>query len=224
MIGSFASLSPRLQDEGLETIFSRSKWIQIVLKQIATGDFDGSNIGPNRIAFLRTHPNDAIRTEANSIFKSNLLARRDDIVAKYRDALELKGDVERGRIVFRKNCSTCHRLENHGHQIGKDLRSIRNKGAEAILVNVLDPNREVDPAYVNYTAITTKGRTISGIIAEESATSVTLKRAENTTDTLLRIDIDELKSTRQSIMPEGLEKQINKQQMADLIHYLMSQK
>ncbi|MFT7642251.1 MAG: putative heme-binding domain-containing protein, partial [Pirellulaceae bacterium] len=107
---------------------------------------------------------------------------------------------------------------------GKDLKSIRNRGPEAILVNVLDPNREVDPAYVNYTVITTRGRTYSGIIADESATSVTLKRAENTTDTLLRINIDELKSSRQSIMPEGLEKQINKQQMADLIAYLMSLK
>jgi putative heme-binding domain-containing protein len=224
VIKNFDSLSPQLQDEGLETIFSRLSWIQNVLTQIAEKQFDAAAIGPTRVNFLLTHPNEQVRTQAIKIFKSNILARRADVVEKYGDALKLRGGVQQGRAVFRKNCSTCHRLEEYGHQIGKDLRSIRSRGPEAILVNVLDPNREVDPAYVNYTVVTTKGRSYSGIIANESATSVTLKRAENTTDTLLRIDIDEFKSSRQSIMPEGLEKQINTQQMADLIAYLMSLK
>ena len=224
VVKNFNSLSPQLQDEGLETIFSRTTWIHEVLKQISEKKFDASAIGPTRVSFLMTHPNAGVRTQAKLVFKSNVLARRGEVVTAYRDALKMPSDAQRGRQVFRKTCATCHRLEEFGHQIGKDLKSIRNRGPEAILVNVLDPNREVDPAYVNYTVITTRGRTYSGIIADESATSVTLKRAENTTDTLLRINIDELKSSRQSIMPEGLEKQINKQQMADLIAYLMSLK
>jgi putative heme-binding domain-containing protein len=58
------------------------------------------------------------------------------------------------------------------------------------------------------------------MIAAESATSVTLRRAENASDTVLRIDIDVLKSTGMSLMPEGLEKQLDKQAMADLLAYL----
>ena len=108
-------------------------------------------------------------------------------------------------------CSVCHRLENVGTEIGPNLATLQNRGAEAILLNVLDPNREVNPQYVNYILVTTEGRSITGLIAAETATSVTLKRQENATDTVLRANIEELRSTGQSIMPEGLEKQLDQQ-------------
>jgi putative heme-binding domain-containing protein len=69
--------------------------------------------------------------------------------------------------------------------------------------------------------LTTDGRQLTGILAAETATSITLQRADNATDTVLRIDIEQLRSTGLSLMPEGLEKQIDPQAMADLIAYLM---
>jgi putative heme-binding domain-containing protein len=89
-----------------------------------------------------------------------------------------------------------------------------------VLVNVLDPNREVNPQYLNYTIRLLDGRTMTGMIAAETATGVTLRRADNLSDTVLRIDIDQLKSTGQSLMPEGMERQIDQQAMADLLEYL----
>ena len=61
---------------------------------------------------------------------------------------------------------------------------------------------------------------LTGLIAAETATSITLRRADNATDTVLRIDIEQLKSTGMSLMPEGLEKQIDQQSMADLLEFL----
>ena len=92
-------------------------------------------------------------------------------------------------------CAACHRLEGVGHQIGKDLKAIGDHSAESILVSILDPNREVDPAYVNYVALTNDGRAASGYIAAETAVSVTLKRADDASDTLLCRDIDQLQSS-----------------------------
>jgi putative heme-binding domain-containing protein len=80
----------------------------------------------------------------------------------------------------------------------------------------------VNPQYLNYVLITEDGRSLSGTIAAETATSVTLRRAENAQDTVLRIDIDELRSTGQSLMPEGMEKEIDAQTLADVIAYLNS--
>ena len=62
---------------------------------------------------------------------------------------------------------------------------------------------------------------MTGMVAAETASSVTLRRAESATDTVLRVDIEELKSTGLSIMPEGLEKSIDVQAMADIISYLL---
>jgi putative heme-binding domain-containing protein len=65
-----------------------------------------------------------------------------------------------------------------------------------------------------------QGRSFTGLIASQTATSITLKRENAAGDTILRNDIDELTSTGKSMMPEGLEKNVSKQEMADLLVFL----
>jgi putative heme-binding domain-containing protein len=108
-------------------------------------------------------------------------------------------------------------------EVGPDLLAVlRNKSREQLLTDVLDPSREVDPRYLNYMVTTKKGQTLSGLIAAETASSVTLRRGERAEDTLLRSQIDEIQATSKSLMPEGLETQVSKQDVADLIAYLQS--
>jgi len=126
----------------------------------------------------------------------------------------------RGAIVGAS--AACHRVEGIGHEIGPNLATVQNRGADFILLNVLDPNREVNPQYVNYVVETKDGRSFTGMVAAETATSVTLRRAENLSDTILRIDIERMRSTGLSIMPEGLEQQVDRQAMADLIAYILA--
>ena len=101
---------------------------------------------------------------------------------------------------------------------------MRNRGAQAILVNILDPNREVNPQYVNYVAITSSGRSYSGMITAETANGITLTRGDQAQDQLLRVELEELRSTGKSLMPEGLENEIDTEAMADLLSYLLSEK
>src|SRR5207237_1112770 len=126
-----------------------------------------------------------------------------------------------GKLVFRKNCATCHRLENEGVEVGADLRSaLPNKTPEQLLVDILDPSREVDPRYLDYLVVLTSGRVATGMIAAETAASVTLRRAEKVEETILRSRIDSITGTTKSLMPENLERQLSHQDMADLIAYL----
>ena len=85
---------------------------------------------------------------------------------------------------------------------------------------ILDPNRNVDSRYVEYVAQTKAGRTFNGLLAAETASSITLRGQEGKEQVLLRTDLDELSSGGKSLMPEGLEKDVKKQDMADLIAYL----
>ena len=89
-------------------------------------------------------------------------------------------------------------------------------------MHILDPNREVAANFVNYTVATTDGRTVSGIIAAESATALTLKRAQGVTEVIPRSEVDAVVSTGLSLMPEGLEKGLSVQDFADLIAFLKS--
>jgi putative heme-binding domain-containing protein len=128
----------------------------------------------------------------------------------------------RGKAVFKRDCSSCHQLEGIGTSVGADLSAIRDRGLEAVLLNILDPNREVKPQFLTYVVVTDNGRILTGMITAETANSITLRRTDGTSETLLRAKIEEMKSTGISFMPEGLENQIDHQAMADLLAYLNS--
>lgn len=220
LIEAWPGFSPRLRVEASEVLFARTVWIEQLLNALASGEIAPVDLDPARIQQLREHSDKGIRERSLSLLAQVNVARRGDVVEAYRPALSLSGDVEAGRKVFRKICAACHKAENVGHELGPNLATIKNRGPEFVLLNVLDPNREVNPQYANYVVLTEDGRALSGMLTGETANSVTLTRAEGAADTVLRVDIDELRSTGLSIMPEGMEKQIDQQALADLIAYI----
>ncbi len=76
------------------------------------------------------------------------------------------------------------------------------------------------PKFITYYVVTDSGRTLTGMILAETATSITIRRPDGTSEAILRVNIEELRSTGMSFMPEGLEKMLNHQEMADLLSYL----
>ena len=145
---------------------------------------------------------------------------RQAVVARYADALDLTGNFIRGREVFRSQCSSCHRVGQIGVDVGPDISDSRTKQPPQYLSDILDPNRAIDANFFGYTLLTSDGRLLSGLITAETATSVTLRQPDGVTTTLLRDEIDELRSTGRSLMPVGLEQNVSPQQMADLITFL----
>jgi putative membrane-bound dehydrogenase-like protein len=224
LVAAWPGFSPRLRSAAAESIFSRPAWAAAFLDAVQKKKIAASDVEPARLKLLQASADPALRASAERVAKLLNLGRRQDVLAAYRPSLDLKGDAPRGKALFAKVCAACHRLEGVGHEIGPSLAALQNRGAEAIVLNVLDPNREVNPQYVNYVVTTKDGRTFTGMVAAETATSVTLKRGDSQSDTILRIDIDRMRGTGQSLMPEGLEQQIDRQGMADLIAYLMSLK
>ena len=128
----------------------------------------------------------------------------------------------RGEAVFARLCAGCHKFGGQGHEIGPDLAALTDRSPEALLMAILDPNREVDARYAGYTAALKDGRVVTGLIASETANAITLKRQEGQTDVILRADLEELKTSGQSLMPEGLENDLKRSDLADLIAYLAS--
>ena len=101
------------------------------------------------------------------------------------------------------------------------LAALRTKSKPALLIDILDPSREVDSRFVNYRVTTLNGRAFTGILAVETPSSITLRRAENAEDTILRTQIETIEASSKSLMPEEFEKQLNKQNVADVIAYLL---
>ena len=91
-----------------------------------------------------------------------------------------------------------------------------------MLIAILDPNRAVEPQYVNYVAQTKDGQTVSGVVARETGNSVTLRVPGGQEQTVLRADLESFRSTGLSLMPEGLEAGLSPQDLADLIAFVRS--
>jgi putative membrane-bound dehydrogenase-like protein len=182
---------------------------------IAPGELDGS-----ARAVLEHLPDAKVRERASRFLAKSAPPERSDALARYQAALKLEGNPGRGANVFTKNCQTCHQRQGQGHRVGPDLSGIAGRAPDALLSDIIDPNREVAPDYATLSVATRGGQVFAGLLAEETATTLKLRRAEGVEDTLLRSEIDELRSTGKSLMPEGLEQNIILQEMADLIAFL----
>ncbi len=220
LLARWKMLTPALRARAAETLLSRTPWITAFLDAVEQGLVGRGDLDPARVELLKKHPDKKLEARVRKLFASTALPRRKEIVQQYQPALEWKGEASQGKQVFKATCSACHRLEGVGTEVGADLKAIRDRGKSAILLNILDPNREVKPQYLSYSLVA-DGRIIAGMIAKESVNSITIRRADGTETTVLRINIEELRSTGLSFMPEGLEKQIDPQGMADLLAYLM---
>jgi putative heme-binding domain-containing protein len=161
-----------------------------------------------------------IRQRAARLF--HVSADRQKILQAYAEVETLRGDPAKGRESFQKVCAVCHRLKDEGNAIGPDLGMMSDKPVSDFLIAILDPNRSIEARYVNYTALLKNEREISGIIVTETANSITLKNSSSPEETVLRSDLQDLRSSGLSLMPEGLENAFKPQDLADLISYLKS--
>lgn len=147
-------------------------------------------------------------------------ADRQAVLARYEPELQQPGDRLRGAGLFEKHCLTCHHVQGRGQRVGPDLSGIGARPKETLLVDVLDPNRQIAADFVAYTLVTRSGQVFNGLLAAESAASITLRRAEGAQDIVPREEIEEFRSTGKSLMPEGLENQLPPRDLADLLAFL----
>lgn len=222
VINSWAGLSPPIRATATETLLTRPVWVHQLLDAVAAGRIPQSDIDPARVQLIEKSADAEVQRRAVELFRSSRLSKRTDVLKTYQKSLELKGDAAKGKVVFKNVCSTCHRLDGEGTAVGPDLATMQNRGAETVLVNILDPNREVLPQYYTYQLTTDDGLSIVGLITAETSNSVTMRRADATKVSIQRTNIEQLTSTGISAMPDGLEKQIDVSAMADLLAYLLN--
>lgn len=219
LLEAWAGMSPTVRQAAIRVLLARAELSLALLQAIETGTLTARDLDPATVQQLNAHADAKVRELAQRVLEQSNQARAE-IVESYRPALELEGSVDRGREIFRKNCAACHRREGFGTEVGADLATVVGRTPEALVISILDPNREVDPKFIQYSVLTVDGVTTSGMISAETAASVTLTRAEKETETIVREDIEQMQSTGLTLMPEGFEKLIDVQGMADLIAFL----
>ncbi|HLJ96920.1 MAG TPA: PVC-type heme-binding CxxCH protein, partial [Gemmataceae bacterium] len=220
LIAGWRSYTPALKSHVLDILLSRDTWQRSLLQSIEAGAVPAAQVDAKHRQRLLSHKENLVRSLATKLFREGSSPDREKVLDAYGDVPAMQGNPARGKAIFAKTCAACHRLENVGNAVGPDLAAVANKTPHYLLTEILAPNKNVDTRYLEYMAVTKAGRTFTGILASETATGITLRGQEGKEQVLLRSELEELQSTGKSLMPEGLEKDLSKQDLADLIAYL----
>ena len=222
LLHGWSEHGPRVNGTIIDVLLSRQEWTSSLLDRIQQQPKLAATLGTARRDQLLRHPDEAIRRRCSALLGS--AGTSTDIQAalkKYAAVADLEGDAVKGRQAFvDATCADCHRLEDVGYEMAADLRTLIDKSPEALLVATVDPNRAVEDKYVEYAAVTMEGLIRTGVLAEETSSSITLLDAGGKKYTILRRDLEELVNSGRSRMPEKLEEKLTLQQMADLFAFI----
>ncbi|MCA8987139.1 MAG: c-type cytochrome [Planctomycetaceae bacterium] len=224
LLKHWRSFGPQMRSDVTSLMLSRSNTALQILTAMDAGQVNPAVIDIDGRVRLLKHADAQIRTMAEKLLGGAVSENRQEVVSQYEPALQLNASRESGAEVFKRSCQKCHRIDGQGSQVGPDLSDVRNRSREALLYDILDPNRKLEPQYTAYSITTLDGRVYSGLMVSETEAAIVLRQAEGKEQSIARSEIDEMVASGRSLMPEGFEKTINPQQMADLMTYLNSLK
>ncbi len=219
LLAGWSSATPQVRGAIFDVAVDRPEWLMQVLIEVEEGRILSVELDAARAARLLEHPEETVRQRAQVVL-GRTTSDRQSIVEQYQAAAELDGDVVHGQALFLKSCAVCHRLNDVGHAVGPDLAPLANKTPVYLLLAMMDPSSAVDNRYLNYNVALLDGRIVTGMLAAESGSSITLAMQEGKQESILRRDIDELRGTGKSMMPEGIERDLSVQDVADIIAYM----
>jgi putative membrane-bound dehydrogenase-like protein len=221
LLSAWLGLTPNLRGEVVTVLLRRPERVSALLAALESGLIRRADLSASQIDFLRKYSDPVLRQRAMTVL-GQTQAGRQEVVKAYAGALALSGNAQNGHEIYLQRCSSCHRLAGQGHALGPDLETVRASGKEFLLTNLLDPNREVMPKYVNYLVETKDGESVTGLVAVENDSSVVLRQPNGNEVTLARSSMASFRSLGQSAMPEGLEEGLKPQDLADLMEYILT--
>ena len=145
-----------------------------------------------------------------------------------RSILSVKGDVTRGEKLFWSqalNCGSCHKIGERGTAVGPELSAIgKMRAREDLLESILEPSRRIEPKFASYVVNTTNGQSHTGLLVRRTENDLVLRDAQNKDVTVPAKQVEELRPSRTSLMPDGQLASLTVQDAADLLEYLASRK
>jgi putative heme-binding domain-containing protein len=213
-----------LQPRAFELITQRPEWTAPLLAAVADKSISKDALNLNQLRRIASFTDPKLKEQFTAIYGALREGRdpaRERLVRNMKDFLEgSPGDPRRGAAAFKKVCAQCHKIYGEGADVGPEITLNGRNNWDQLLSNVFDPSLVIGPGYQARQLLTADGRVLTGLPVEESEQRVVLKVQGGKIETIAREDIDEYKTSEVSLMPEELEKQLTRQEIADLMSYL----
>ncbi len=208
----------------IELLTQRPAWATRLLQAIQQGRLPKEVLHAQQLLRLESAGDPNLSRLVRQVYGRVRMERnpeREKVINDVRQLLaQNPGNAYRGQEVFRRLCAQCHRIYGQGHDVGPDLTRNGRGSFDQLLSNVLDPNLVVGEAYQSHIVVTTDGRILTGLLVEQSPKHVALKLQGGKLETVPRSEIEQYQVSPLSLMPEGIEKQLSPEELADLFAFL----
>jgi putative heme-binding domain-containing protein len=225
LLKQYAALTPAERDDAIATLASRPAWASALLDAIRTSIIPQRDVNTNIARQILAFGDPKLTAALESSWGTLRPTARDKapLIAKYKGILQSSSlpppDPDRGRALFGRICAQCHKLFGQGGDVGPDLTGSDRANPDYILENVLDPSASVGRDYTLSTVATSDGRVIAGIVREQTPSALVIQTASERI-TLPREDVEAMKTSNASMMPEGQLDPLTPQEIRDLFAYL----
>ena len=224
VLASYAALGAELKPQAIELLTQRANWSQRLVAEIAAGKIPAAALNVNQVRKLVSLGDAELTKEVTrhwgTIREGRDPAREQLIVQMRRLLAATPGDPHRGIAVYSKLCGQCHKIHGQGQEVGPDITSNGRASFDQLLSNVFDPSLVIGASYQARTVRTFDGLVITGLVVEDNDQRVVLKVQGGKLETIARDDIEAMKQSELSLMPEGVEKQLSPQEIADLFAFI----
>jgi len=225
VLKAYPRLKADVQPRAVELLTQRSTWSKRLIEAIGDEQLPSSVLNANQVARLQASRDqqlvELVRTRWGTV-RTERNPQRALVIEQMRNLLTTAtaGDALRGRDVFNKVCGQCHKIYGQGQEVGPDITRNGRASFDQLLSNVFDPSLVIGASYQARTVITTAGRVLSGLVAEDNAQRIVLKIQGGKQEIIPRDQVDEVFVSKLSLMPEDLEKQLKPHELIDLFTFL----
>jgi putative heme-binding domain-containing protein len=224
VLARYPSLDPELQPLAIDLLLQREPWARKLLDAVLANRLPRSTLSANDLRkILEGNDREAIWAveKAWGTVRAERNPAREKVVAEMGDDFRRHpGDPKAGQAVFKKLCAQCHTIHGEGAALGPDLTSNGRGSFDQLLASVFDPSLVIGPAYQATTVVTEDGRNLTGLVTEDNERRMVLALPGGGKEVIARNNVKYARTSKLSMMPEGIESLLDRRELADLFAFL----
>ena len=224
ILGAYPAMADDVRAAAHATLTTRPQSTLALLQAVDAGRVGAATIPLDIVSKMSHFPDEQIAKLLAKHWPGLVPHSSDELKAEISRVARLvrsgDGTPVAGQKLFENQCGKCHMLFGVGGKVGPDLTSFKRDNLDSMLVNIINPNAEIREGFGTYFVTTSDGRVLTGLLVEQDTQVVVLRTPEGIEVPISRGEIDEMSTSSQSMMPEGLLKQYTDQQLRDLFAFL----
>jgi putative membrane-bound dehydrogenase-like protein len=222
---NYRAFHPSDRPAVLEVLVSRPGFARALLDQVEAGRIARNDLTAFHARQIQSLGDAALSKQLSAVWGQIRVSEsaRAARISQLKQTLDQKAlsqaDLGRGRMVFDRICASCHKLYGSGHEIGPDLTGSGRNNLDYLLENIVDPAATVSADFRMVVVAMRDGRVLNGLVRAQTPRTVTLQ-TQTEPVVLDRTEIEALRPSTSSLMPDSLLESLTPTEIRDLISYL----